>query len=150
MKITMADKLEINAPIGTALKFAVNLREVASCIPTMQNFIQIDDKNFTMDVTLGMAFIKGIFKIKGTMLEQQGKHLVYGIDGSGVGSTMSVTITFDMNSKSESTTQIEWSAVAELNGLVSGVSELVLRKVTGDEIEKIIANVKTHLEGSKT
>ena len=149
MKMTISGITEIGVPIDSALKFSNNLREIAMCVPTAQDFNQIDDKNFTITITVGIAVMKGMFKVKTTLVEQTQNRLVYSMDGHGIGSTLKETLTLDLNSKSATTTEVSWNADMELHGLVSGVSEPVLRKISGDRISETIANIKSKLEGQK-
>lgn len=146
MKMTLSDTVEVNAPIDAVMKFSTNLSEIASCIPTAQNFKQIDDKNFTVDVTVGVAFIRGIFEIRCTLVEQNLEHIVYNIEGAGIGSTIKIMLSLDPNPKSATSTEVKWTGDSELTGLVTGVSETVLRKVSDDKLKDIIANIKAKLE----
>jgi carbon monoxide dehydrogenase subunit G len=149
MRFSLSDKIEVEIPIDTVLDFSTNLREVASCIPNMQDFNKIDEKSFTINVTFGVAFVKGIFAVKGTLVEQNPEHILYRIEGEGIGSSMKIMISIDLSRKGPASTEIAWRSDAELTGLVSGLSESVLRKVSEDNINGIIANFKANLEKSQ-
>lgn len=149
MKLTLADKVGINTTTDSILRFSTNLSDIASCIPTAQDFKQIDSKNFTINVTVGVAFIRGIFNIKVTLTEQSTSSIVYNIEGGGIGSNVKLKLTLSPTQKSPSKAEVAWSADMEMSGLISGVSESVIRKVSEDKLEEIISNVKSKLEKVK-
>ncbi len=149
MKMAMSGKVIVNAPVDTALKFLTNLREIAMCVPTARDFNQIDDKNLTIKITLSIAFVNGVFEVKETLVEQSANRLVYNIEGRGIGSTIKETLTLDINPEGTAATELAWNADVELGGIVSGLSESVLRRISEDNVNEIITNVKARLEGRK-
>jgi carbon monoxide dehydrogenase subunit G len=149
MKMAMFGNTEVDIPVGAALKFSINLGEIVMCIPTSHDFKQIDDKNSEIKITMDIAHIKGTFTIKTTLVEQTSNRLVYGMEGHGIGSTLKETLTIDLHKKSETATEVSWGADVELEGLVSGISESVLRKISENMINETIANIKAKLENQR-
>ncbi|MDE1860535.1 MAG: SRPBCC family protein [Candidatus Micrarchaeota archaeon] len=148
MRISLSGNAAMNAPVDKTFKFATTISQVGVCIPNVQDFKQLDGKNFTMNVVTGVAFIKGTFAVKGALTEQGENHVAYSVEWKGVGSTIKVNLSFNMSPKINGYTDVAWTADAEMSGLISGVSESVLRKVTEEKIEEIVANVKARLEKS--
>ena len=145
-KITLSDKIGIDAPVGRVSEFTTNFKDIASCIPAAKDFRQIDGKSFSVNVTISLAFINGEFEVTCTLVEKAKGHVAYTMEGSGVGSTMMIRLAIDMHPKGSRSTDVSWRSDTEIRGLASGVSESVLRKVSEGNIGRIISNVKTKLE----
>lgn len=149
MKIAFSDNVDIAAPVSDVGKFISNPYEVAQCIPDASNISCTDGKDFSLDVRIGVAMISGTFKITGKLAEQSENIFVYEINGSGVGSTVGIKLSISLESIEGSKSRIKWGAEAQISGLVSGISESVIRKISEEKIKEIISNAKLRLEGKK-
>jgi carbon monoxide dehydrogenase subunit G len=146
--IKMNGEIQASVSREVVLAFIANPRMVSSCIPDSKNFNQKDEKNFTIDVSVGIGFVSGIFELIGSLNRIGDYQLTYNIEGAGIGSTVKVILLLDLK-ESTVNTEILWNAELDLSGVVSGVSESILKKVSEEKIDKIIANVKTNLERNK-
>lgn len=146
MEIKHSDKVQIKASVARVSKFSTDLRAVSKCIPDAKDFKQIDDKSFTMNVDIGISIVRGTFGVKCSVVEIRNNHAVYNIEGSGIGSSAKITLSLDLKEKGKHLTEVDWSADARLEGLVSGVSEGIIRKISEEKIEEIIINIKKSIE----
>ena len=89
--------------------------------------------------------MSGIFNVQGSIPEKTKNHVAYIFQGSGIGSTVKILLSLDLSEKKGST-DIKWHSQTELSGLVGGVSEPVLRKVSEEKINQIVAAVKSSIE----
>lgn len=146
MKIKFEGKAQINAPLDLVMKFLADMKQISSCIPDSQNFKKVGEKNFTADITVRMAGINSVFAITGEMVNHTANHMEYAIDGRGIGSTAKIILHLDINPKDTNTTEIIWHSESDLHGIVNGLSEPILRKVSEDKINEMIARVKASIE----
>lgn len=144
MDIHFGDKIEIKAQIEKVRSLATNMKEVSECIPDLQDFMQADEKNFTMKIKAGIAFVQGVFSIKGSM-NAQGNSINYLMEGKGIGSTVRINLSVKISSTGQST-YAAWEADASIGGIAGGVSEGVIMKISEDKIGEIIENVRKKLE----
>lgn len=150
MKIIKFDgKIQVNASRDVVFAFIGNPSMVSSCIPDSKNFNQKDDKNFTLDVAVGIGFVSGTFELIGSINKAENNQLTYNIEGAGIGSTVKVILSLDLGADNGVSTEVSWGAELDLTGVVSGVSESILKKVSEEKIAAIIVNVKNSLEGKK-
>ncbi len=148
MQIDLDGNIEISAEPTATMNFLSNTREVASCIPDSEGFAEIDSKNFNLKVKVGIGMVRGLFDMKGAIVDQQSNHIAYELDGRGIGSTAKIKLALDISEKSPGTTSAIWSSTFELSGLISGVGAGIIRKVSDSKIEQIIINLKSNIEGA--
>ena len=149
MRIVFNDKVDIDVPVAEVEAFISNPYEVAQCVPDASNISCKDGKSFSLDVKVGVAMISGTFRITGRLAEHEGNRFVYEINGAGVGSMVSIKLLMDLEGAEEGKSRIMWNAEAQISGLVSGISESVIKKISEEKIKEIISNAKHKLEGSK-
>ncbi len=148
MQITLDGNMEISAPSSTTMSFLSNTRDVAACIPDSEGFTDIDGKKFTMKVRVGLGLVRGVFDMKGAIVDRQGNHIAYELNGRGIGSTAKITLALDVTEKAPGVTSAAWSSTFDLSGLISGVGAGIIKKVSDSKIEEIIINLKAHIESS--
>ncbi|MDE1834293.1 MAG: hypothetical protein KGH64_03060 [Candidatus Micrarchaeota archaeon] len=140
--------MQIKAPQDTVLKFLKDTPSIAASIPDSSNFKKIDDKNFSIDLNLSVAGISGTFAVVGAITQATSKHFVYALNGSGIGSTIKIVLTIDISPNGAGSTNISWNSDSDISGLVSGLGEPVLRKLSNEKIDSIIKKVKSRIEKS--
>lgn len=148
MKVEFDGKMEIKAPLSVIMKYLTDVDFIGASVPDSQNFVKIDDDNFTMDIKVGVGFVSGVFEVKGSITEKTNDHMTYNFEGGGIGSTVRIVLSLDLSEKGKAT-NIDWKSETELNGLVSGVNEAVLRSVSEKKIKEIVSKVKSNLEKKK-
>lgn len=146
MRITFGGDLLIGAPQEKVLAFLNDLESVAVCIPDSDGFKKSGPKACTMNVRVGLGFVKGSFAVKCDIVESRQDAVSYRISSSGIGSNVNVLLSLKLKGKGQKSTDIAWASTADLSGLVSGVSETVIRKVTEEKIREIVANAKLKME----
>ena len=149
MRILFNDNVDIAVPVTEVNNFISNPYEIAQCVPDASNVSCKDSKTFSLDVRVGVAMISGTFKITGKLAEHEGNRFVYEISGAGVGSTVNIKLSMGIESVEENKSRIKWSAEAQISGLVSGISESVIKKISEEKIKEIISNAKLRLEDKK-
>lgn len=146
MQMTFGEKVNVNAPISKVLDFAANIREISECIPDSEDFKQIDATKFTVKVRVNVGFFHGSFVINCTHVEQNEKHIVYDIEGRGIGGNVKVALTMDLRDIDGASTGITWNAKAEFSGIISGLSETVIKGLAKEKIDEIVANMRARVE----
>lgn len=141
MRVDFGGDEEFNAPIDKVRNFVMDIKEVASCIPDSSNFSRTDANHFTMSIEPGLGVVKGSLPLH-CSLESKGKdNYTYTIEGKGLGSEVSVTLSLNLYEKGNST-GIKWESSINIKGIMGGIGESVIRKITQEYVEKIIANAR--------
>ena len=147
MKLNFNGSFELNVPIDKAFDFLIDPNSIGNCIPDLEDLKVIDSKNFNVKIKVGIGFLKGSFDLKCNIPEgKKPSHSKFLVEGSGAGSKAKIEISFDLKKKSEGVTQMDWNADAELSGLISGIGEMLLRKINEAKVKEIFDKIKEKLE----
>jgi carbon monoxide dehydrogenase subunit G len=146
MQVDFGGDEEFNASIEAVRNFVKNVEKVAACIPDSGNFSKKDDTHFTMNIEPGLGVVKGSLPLN-CSLSTDGDAYTYLIDGKGLGSQVKVTLTINPYSKGGAT-GVKWKSVIEIKGIMGGIGEPVIRKITEEYVQKIITNAKQEISKS--
>jgi len=141
MKVDFGGDEEFDAPIGKVRDFVMNIEKVASCIPDSSNFSRIDANHFTMSIEPGLGVVKGSLPLHCTLESKGENNYTYSLEGKGLGSEVKVTLSLNVYENGNST-GIKWESSIGINGIMEGIGETVIRKITKEYVEKIIANTR--------
>ncbi|MEM0154815.1 MAG: SRPBCC domain-containing protein [Methanothrix sp.] len=144
MQTEFSGTINLDAAPGDVKKLISDTELVASCIPDSKDFKKLDDSHFSITVNVGISMVRGPFKLSGTM-ESLADYVQYSISGKGLGSEVSITIKLGVAGTGPSASKVTWSATAEFKGIISGVSEPIIRKITNEKVEEIASNLKAKL-----
>ncbi len=146
MLVDFGGEEEFNAPIETVRDFVSDTEKVASCIPDSGNFSKIDTNHFTMSIEPGLGIVKGSLPLHCTLENENANAYTYLIEGKGLGSEVKMKLSINLYQKS-STTGVKWQSSIEIKGVMSGIGEAMVRKVTQEYVDKIIINVQLRIKG---
>ena len=147
MKLNFNGSFELSVPIDKAFDFLTDPNSIGNCIPDLEELKVVDSKNFNVKIKVGIGFLKGSFDLKCSIPEgKRPSHSKFLVEGSGAGSKAKIEISFDLKKKSEGVTQMNWNADAELSGLISGIGEMLLRKINEAKVKEIFDKIKEKLE----
>ena len=144
MKISFSGEEGIAATGSTVEEFLSNPEKIAACIPDSSDFQLLSESEFSIKVTVGVGGIHGTFAISGSV-SKDSNGFVYNLKGSGFGNKVSISLTATP-SQSNGSTKLLWKADFEISGIISGLGEGIIRKVSEEKIGIIIGNVKRALE----
>ncbi len=144
MQTKFSGTIDLDAAPDKVKELISNTELVASCIPDSKDFKKVDAAHFLITVNVGISMVRGPFKLSGTM-ESMADYVQYSISGKGLGSEVSITIKLSVAGKGQSASMVTWSATAEFKGIISGVSEPIIQKITDEKVEEIASNLKAKL-----
>ena len=135
---------ELNVPIDRLRAFLSDTSNVAKCIPDSKDFHKIDNENFSISIEAGISVVHGTFKLNGTATMGDDSYL-YKLSGKGLGSEVHISISVALSKLSDSATSIKWSTEASFTGIISGVSEPIIKNVTKQKVAEIMEKLKSEL-----
>lgn len=149
MEIDDSGKIALAAAPSAAMAFITDVDSVIACIPEVVASRRIDDRNFNLTVKVGLSLISGDFDMKCTVADKGKNYAVYKISGGGMGSTVNILLSLSVKARGKSKSELEWRYESSFGGIVSGVGDSIIRKVTEDYIGRIVKNLKKALEKKK-
>ncbi|MEM3841573.1 MAG: SRPBCC domain-containing protein [Candidatus Micrarchaeaceae archaeon] len=148
MKINFNGEESIRAPLSDVVAFLSDPGKVTACIPDSSDFSLESSSDFSIKVTVGVGSIHGVFAIKGSISKNSDGSFTYMLNGAGFGNKVSIKLTASP-SEYDGFTKMPWRADFDLSGIISGLGEGIIRKVSSEKIAIIIKNVKEALEKAK-
>ena len=148
MQTKFSGTIDLDAGPEEVKNLISNVELVASCIPDSKDFKKLDSAHFSITINLGIGMVRGPFKLSGTVGTTEEGAARYSLSGKGLGSEVSISITLSVAGSGASSSKVSWDAVAEFSGIISGVSEPIIRKITDEKVEEIAANLKAKLEST--
>ena len=145
MKIAFSGSKEINSQISDVRNFLKDPASVASCIPDTDGFSQSGQSEFIVKVGMTIGGLRGTFDLKASISEQPGGQITFDIGGGGIYGTVKISLAIILKDMGSNTT-MDWNATMELNGIVSGLGEDLLRRFSEEKIGAILANMKSNVE----
>jgi carbon monoxide dehydrogenase subunit G len=140
----------LNRPREDVWQFISKPEEIAKCLPDLQSLEVKDSKTFTVNVKVGIAFVRGSFKFDFTLLDQKPpSHSKFEATGKGAGVSVRLTASMDLNEVDAGTTELAWKTDAELGGLLGEISPSLIQNSTNKFTKQFFDCVKSKLESTK-
>ncbi len=143
MQTVMQGSEELDVPVDKLRTFLSDTSNLSRCIPDSSCFSKIDDSNFKVEIDAGISVVHDRFKVDGR-LEINGNAYTYELSGRGLGSSVKIRIMMELYDKG-GRTLIDWKTEAMLSGIVSGVSEPIIKDVINKKVIQIIERMKIEM-----
>lgn len=144
MQTEISGEESVNVPIDRLKKFITDSANIAKCIPDSKDYKKISNSDFSISIDAGISVVRGTFKFHGTM-SNEGNSYTYMLSGKGLGSDVKVTIAISLSENAPDSTAISWKTTASFTGIISGVSEPIIKKVTYDKVKEITDRLKVEI-----
>ena len=145
MKIDLSGTEHMAAGVSKSERFITDPESVSKCIPDSKEFQNTGEHAFSIKVEIGIGTLKGTFLING-IIESKGNSITYRLSGGGFGNKASILLYIKI-SGDETQTDLSWNANFDISGIISGLGQGIVKKVSEEKIAEIINNVKNMLEG---
>lgn len=118
--------------------FLTDPQRFAPLLPDYQSMIMLDDRHFTVKVSVGVSHIRGTAEVKMTLDQAvRPSSAVYKGQGSMVGGSTNVTAAFDL-SELPAATKVAWTGEAQIFGRLTSVAGGLLEPLAKKNIQKLI------------
>ncbi len=129
IEISLGGETVVKAQIKEVLDFINDLNKVATCIPDIKNFKEIDSRNFTAALGTNISIFNFSFNIKGTLLKYNEDCLSVLVRGNNINSDIKIDL--DLNFKEHgSNTKMSWNARYELCGFVNIIGRNLAKSIS--------------------
>jgi len=135
----------INSGVENVWNFLMDLKEVTSCIPHLENLEIEGPTRFKAKVKPPFSFVKGKFRIESEVKEFREKEgLTIGVRGSSIGASLEITMNITISAAAG--TKIQIDARIETFGLLKTLPKSLIYKVVEDIETPILKCIKDKLE----
>jgi uncharacterized protein len=114
-------------------------------LPDFQSMWKDDEKNFTVNLRVGISHIRGNAKLKLTLLEaEKPQRAVYQGKGDAAGGTVTLTAGFDLE-KTPKGTKVVWKGDAQIVGRLASLAGGLLEPLAKKNVQKMIDGLQAAL-----
>ena len=114
-------------------------------LPDFQSMQKQDDRNFVVNLRVGISHIRGDAKIKLTLLEaERPRRAVYQGKGDAAGGTVTLTAGFDLE-KTPDGTKVIWKGQAQIVGRLASLAGGLLEPLARKNVHKMIDGLQAAL-----
>lgn len=139
MHLHLEGSNELKVDRETAYNRLTNLEIMTESMPDAEDVKIIDSETAEATIKLRIALVSARMKMKVKILNKKPPaHAELSAEGSGTGSHVKVTSTFDLDgSPSTPKSKLNWSADAEITGIMAGIGSSMLRGFAEKRVAEI-------------
>jgi carbon monoxide dehydrogenase subunit G len=137
---------DVKRNVKEVYNFLTDPKKFTTVIPDLENVEIIDNDNFKVRAKVGISFIKGSMDVKFKIVEKdEPRHAKMVGNGTGLQSSVNLTLSFDLEKIDENSTKVKWFIDAQLGGLIASIGSRLLGSAAEKYLEKIIEGIKNNL-----
>ncbi|MEM3841673.1 MAG: SRPBCC domain-containing protein [Candidatus Micrarchaeaceae archaeon] len=138
----LSGKAEINAPQASIYNLLTTPSKMAGLIPGVESFSEAPD-GVNMDVSIGLSFIKGKFKVKMKPVSMRSpSHAELKGSASGAGSSIDFLAKFDIKEIDAKRSEVSWNAQVNVGGAVATFGNSMIKTAADKLVAQIIESLK--------
>jgi len=148
--IKFAGEFEVQRGPEDVYAFLTDPNKFCPLLPEFRGVTVEDPEHFTVQVNVGVSYIKGVASVKLHLAEsQRPSRAQYKGQGSVAGGNVSMVATFDLVSV-ESGTKVAWQGEAQVFGRLTSVSGGLLEPLGKKQVQKLINGLQAALHNNVT
>jgi|SRR5271154_573639 len=145
MKIEFGGDFVVPKNPDEVYKFLVDPERFCPLLPDYQSMTKQDDKNFSVNLRVGISHIRGTAVVKMSLAEENpGKHARYNGKGDVPGGTAQLSAGFDLEPNS-SGTKVIWKGESQIAGRLPSLAGGLLEPLAKKNIQKLIDSLQKAL-----
>ncbi|HEV2615662.1 MAG TPA: SRPBCC domain-containing protein [Candidatus Acidoferrales bacterium] len=118
--------------------FLTDAERFCPLLPDFQSMQKEDEKNFTVNLRVGISHIRSNAKLKMTLLEAvRPRHAVYQGKGDAAGGTVTLTTGFDLEKIADGT-KVIWKGDSQIVGRLASLAGGLLEPLAKKNAQKMI------------
>lgn len=147
MPIKLAGEFEVQRGPEDVYAFLTDPNKFCPLLPEFRGVTVEDAEHFTVQVNVGVSYIKGVASVKLHLSEsQRPSRAQYKGQGSVAGGNVSVVATFDLMFAGDGTgTKVAWQGEAQVFGRLTSVSGGLLEPLGKKQVQKLIDGLQAAL-----
>ncbi len=138
---------DVKANKEKVFDFLLDPNALANCLPDLQKVEVISPDEFKVRVKVGISFIKGDMDMTFKVIERdRPTHAKLQARGTGLGSSVDMTNTFDLADGPDGGTRMDWKADASVGGMIASIGQRLLDNGAQKMVTELFDSIKTNLE----
>jgi carbon monoxide dehydrogenase subunit G len=148
--IKFAGEFEVRRGPEDVYAFLTDPNKFCPLLPEFRGVMVEDPEHFTVQVNVGVSYIKGVASVKLHLAEsQRPSRAQFKGQGSVAGGNVSMVATFDLMSV-ETGTKVAWQGEAQVFGRLTSVSGGLLEPLGKKQVQRLIDGLQAALHNNVT
>lgn len=123
------------------MRFFLDHNKFINCIPDLESYETIDEKTFKARIKLELSFLKTKFDSLIKIEKISDNRISYSIDSKTIGSEVKINLIIEILEN-----KVIYNAKILLKGIITGLSENIIKSFTNKKIEELIKNINAYLK----
>lgn len=137
------------APIERVWQFLIDPERLSKCIPGCDKLETIGENEYSGEINVGIAAVKGLYKGKVKLEDlQPPKHYKILVDGKGKQGFIKGTGTLDLESKGPSETLLSYTGDAQIGGPLASVGQRMVDGAAKTMIAQLFTAMEAELKAA--
>ena len=146
MPIKFNGEFEVKETPERVYEFLTDPNKFAPLLPEFQGMSVQDATHFTVNVNVGVSYIKGVAEVKIELIQaERPTRAQYKGQGKVAGGNVSVIAAFDLTSASAGT-KVMWQGEAQVFGKLTSVAGGLLEPLGKKNVQKLINGLQAALD----
>lgn len=145
MKLNFSGEEKINSDPLTSTRLLTDINVIAKTIPDAEEVKIISSNQLEAKVKVRIAMISASLLIRMMIMKDAEDSISLQTTAKGAGSSIEIKSSFKIV-PSDSNTIVNWSADAEISGLIAGLGSQTLKLFADKYIKQIIQNIHSVIE----
>ncbi len=125
--------------------FLVDPKRFCPLLPDYQNMTLVDDKHFTVNLSVGISHIRGTAAVKMSLDEaERPRRALYSGKGSVAGGAVDMSAGFELEAVPEGT-RVNWKGTAQIFGRLTSLAGGLLEPLAKKNVQRLIDGLQTAL-----
>lgn len=147
MDIRLSGSNTINATRQTVYERLTSADFLAKSLPESEDVRVVDPSTVEGRVKVRVAVVSSTLKVRMTVSDKvPPQKATLKVDGSGSGSALKITSDFVLTG--DSPTKMEWTADAEITGVMAGLGSTLLKGFASKKVDEIFSGITKAIERS--
>ena len=148
MHLHLEGSTELKVNPEAAYNRLTSLEVMTRSLPDAEDVKIIDNETAEATIKLRIALVSARLRMKVKIWNKKPpSHAELSAEGSGTGSHVKIASTFDLaGSKGEPTTNLTWSADADITGIMAGIGSTMLRGFAEKRVAEIFDAIQIAVE----
>ena len=145
MELHLGGSNTINASRQTVFQRLTDIAFLVKALPDSEEVRVIDGSTLEARLKVRVAVVSSILKVRMTVSNKvPSDRATLQVEGSGSGSALKITSNFTLTG--DSPTRMDWTADAEMSGVMAGLGSTLLKTFATKKVDEIFSGITKAIE----
>jgi carbon monoxide dehydrogenase subunit G len=145
LELHLSGSVSIDAPRQTVFERLTDVGFLAKSLPDSEEVRVMDASTIEAKMKLKVSVVSSTHKFRLTVAAREPPaKAALNVEGSGSGSSLKISSSFNL--VGDSPTRMDWTADAEVGGIIAGLGSTLLKSFASKKVDEIFAGITKAIE----